>query len=60
MIEISNWFWPQWTIISLWLIILLLYANHHGKKVEFKANFWSKSIVLCILAFIFTKGGFFK
>lgn len=55
----NNWFWPQYLIIFLWLLSLLLSAHMHGKKHTYVVNFWGKLISLIILGFIMFKGGFF-
>lgn len=60
MIDINNWLWPQWTVIVLWGVGLLLEAAVHGKKKTGNFNILTGIIRTGLSFWIFYAGGFFK
>lgn len=51
---------PQFTILVMIFVSLLLNANYHGKPKEGKHNFWTAFFAACIWIFLLYSGDFFK
>lgn len=53
------WHWLQLTIVSFWIIALLLASRLHGRPKNQNINFWAALVNIFFLAFILYMGGFF-
>lgn len=60
MFNIINWLWPQWTLIILWAMALLMEAALHDKPKTGKHNIGTGILRVAFAAWIFISGGFFK
>lgn len=60
MFNIANWLWPQWTVIIMWGVVLLVEASLHGKLKSGEHHIINGIIRVGLAAWIFTSGGFFK
>ena len=58
-IDTDLWGWPQWIMISIWAIVLILTAFLHGKPRTGSHNLGTALIHVGLAAFILSKGGFF-
>lgn len=56
---LSEWEWPQYTIIFWFMAALLLASNQHGKLKQGHHSFWSILVGISLNLFVLIKGGFF-
>lgn len=55
----TNWGWPQWTLLGLMLLSLIINCTSHGKPRE-PYNGFVSLIGFGLSMFILICGGFFK
>lgn len=56
---ILHWRWPQFAMVSIALIGLLIGARNHGKP-RTPESFWSTVIGVCLQTFLLIAGGFYR
>lgn len=58
--DYHNWAWPQWTVLGMWVIGLLIHAANEGEPLKGKYSFGIKFIGIWVTAFVLWSGGFFQ
>lgn len=59
MIDPHTWAWPQWTVVALMALGLLLAAVLHGKDRTGKTSFPVIFVRYLLTVFLLAMGGFF-
>jgi hypothetical protein len=59
-IDTSFWGWPQYIVIVLLFLPVLVSGGTHGTTQVYKANAWYAAARFAVLMFMLAAGGFFR